>query len=156
MITGCVLRFPKRSFLFFSDATRGKLFFYSSNCADSPRVPLQWKIYYSRLQNLRTHGALVDFWEAEIMSISVQERSPPGILKVYFAQVVIPALLLKDRREKRKKKEKGNERERESFPFPFRILSLRPCVGCFVYCNPENFSKLINLVNWRFRHFISY
>ena len=24
------------------------------------------------------------------------------------------------------------------------------------YCNPGNFSKLINLVNWRFWHFISY
>ena len=25
-----------------------------------------------------------------------------------------------------------------------------------LYCNPGNFSKLINLVNWRFGHFISY
>ena len=30
------------------------------------------------------------------------------------------------------------------------------CVHASMYCNPGNFSKLINLVNWRFWHFISY
>ena len=40
-------------------------------------------------------------------------------------------------------------------------LQLSTCIGYAnknfnQYCNPGNFSKLINLVNWRFWHFISY